>query len=881
MSWLDTYKTGSTKKKTSWLDTFRGGTDFLARTDKANTNKLKELMAEGKLKQFEDYQKGPTLPERAWEGLKSTGSNVMDVLQRGEYATSAATEKFIHDRPVSEIARAAGREIFSGVGDIKGEKKPIPELIKQYSPGYEEFAEEHPVASMGTDMALSVGLDPTTYIPGAAFGKIARGGKKVAGKLTKPLTKTKTAEKIAGTLGRTFDTSYLWKKGAGKVAGTKGYDILWSEGKFASAMRKKLQKGIEPHIETITTWEPEKIKNFIKVMYGDVDVIPISEDVKQVAIALKTQLRHIGSRESKYAGKGLDWMLEDYFPNNPRQLTELMENIGEYLPSGHNRGLALWKTTPERQKVIRTGDDFLNWLGKVGVSDDNLAEVVTRNLMGRASGSANKIRNIRMTHKLVRDLPDVFEEVPLGTKKVWNLSKEGLPIVQPGNTLWMPSGNLRMFPQKIIKQNKEIREALELGKGIELTGEMLKDLSKQMVGVTTRVKAYSVPREIIEDITKVSTRLGNPGTILEWYDKMMNVFKNTAILSPFFHMRNFISSGSQNYLADINPDRYADAIKVFKNWKTNPNKIIKGKSAAGWHNLFDRHSITGGSFIGQQTGKTGIPVAESVFKLNRQIGTGVENISRAPLFMDRILKGDSFLDAAKKVKHFHFDYSELTDTERTVFKRLAPFYSWTRHNVPLQLEMILKAPKKYRNIAKLKQSVLGGKGSEYVPDWWKEQDVWETKFQDKEGNKMAIMVGLPYSDLNDILTNPTGSLGPAGAAASLAMNYDPFYESKIKEFPGQKKPFVQIGNKTLKVNPKFIYGIEHVIPAIKRYGTDLSKEISMLATGTEKPDTFYKALSKIIGIRILPLTKDKQEKKRIYDLLRDLNDYRQYLNQGN
>ena len=43
------------------------------------------------------------------------------------------------------------------------------------------------------------------------------------------------------------------------------------------------------------------------------------------------------------------------------------------------------------------------------------------------------------------------------------------------------------------------------------------------------------------------------------------VNKNTTtIFSPFFHMRNFISSSSQNYLAGMNIKRQMDALGVFK-----------------------------------------------------------------------------------------------------------------------------------------------------------------------------------------------------------------------------------------------------------------------------------------------------------------------------
>ncbi len=465
--------------------------DQTLRVRKANTRAMRALRRAGVYDEFLDYQAGPGVLGRIGKGLKSFGTGVLDVVQRPEFATAQLIEGAYQDSPVPERLRAAGSELLSGIGGIQGQKITIPETLAKNIPEYQQFREEHPIASIGTDLALSIGLDPTTYIPGVVF---ARGASKLAKGVkfaTKPVRGTAPYEKVAGTLGRAFDPAYLWKKAGAK----KGYDILWTEGKFAEHMRRNYGERLKPVVDEIAKMTPDQVKLFIRKMYHPETVVT-DEAVEGVAAVTKGFMREIGEKDFTAIGKEFSGLLDDYFPNDPKLYTDLMENVGERVPSGHLRGLQASRATFEKGKKLRTADDFLNWLQNpdpkigVGVSDANLGEVVIRNLVGRSDKSVARIRTLSTHAKWTKELPEIFREVPFGTKQVWDQA------VRPGESLWMPAGNLRFFSQsKWDSLPKAVRDILE--DGGQLTDDLVQALNKEMVVFTTRLKGVVWERSTI------------------------------------------------------------------------------------------------------------------------------------------------------------------------------------------------------------------------------------------------------------------------------------------------------------------------------------------------------------------------------------------------
>lgn len=75
-------------------------------------------------------------------------------------------------------------------------------------------------------------------------------------------------------------------------------------------------------------------------------------------------------------------------------------------------------------------------------------------------------------------------------------------------------------------------------------------------------------------------------------------------------------------------------------------------------------------------------------------GTTLENNTRLALYLDTLAKTGSRKAARANVKKSLFDYADLSPFEQNVMKRFVPFYTWSRKNIPAQIEALIKNPQR-------------------------------------------------------------------------------------------------------------------------------------------------------------------------------------------
>lgn len=311
-----------------------------------------------------------------------------------------------------------------------------------------------------------------------------------------------------------------------------------------------------------------------------------------------------------------------------------------------------------------------------------------------------------------------------------------------------------------------------------------KFLEKGMTKVDLWGKNYMAYPEIARELKRISPKLKDPGMSQFWktYDRIQNAWKlSVTSLWPSFHARNAVSNVWLGWLGgNTNPKNYILAGKLhmyghkIKKGKKVTDEVItlgqrKFKLSELWEMGGDSGVIgtgrMGKDYINKLT--TSKKEIEYYFEYPRRFGTAVENYARASLFFDRLAKGDDTFSAAAHAKKFLFDYGDLTPTEKEVFKRVVPFYTWLRKSIGLNLEQVAMQPGKYAGMFHLKagvESMTTAEEEKYLPEWLREEEMTV-----RLPGKRYLKPDLPFQDL-----------------AKLTLS-----DKAIKEFVGSISPLIK------------------------------------------------------------------------------------------
>ena len=282
-----------------------------------------------------------------------------------------------------------------------------------------------------------------------------------------------------------------------------------------------------------------------------------------------------------------------------------------------------------------------------------------------------------------------------------------------------------------------------------------------------------VPEQIHEAMAMLVKATGPdqlPG-MFRYFDKLTNLFKSWAIASPGFIMRNGIGGMFNNYLIGVDAGRYGEFLKADFAFTTVLNRTgdIEKALAAVPGRLNEQYRLLHASGVLAETDR----ISDAAFGLSRSLGQGdqtrdafgwlgnnpvTRGVYAANSRMERVLRGAAGMDAAAKtgsldgiyesVFKAHFDYADLNRFEVNWMKRLSPFYTWTRKNLPLQMEMLFRNPKAYNRYTIFKNNIESVTPEEdLVPTWMKDRLNIRLPFTNKDG-QMYILPDLPFTSLN-------------------------------------------------------------------------------------------------------------------------------------
>jgi hypothetical protein len=338
------------------------------------------------------------------------------------------------------------------------------------------------------------------------------------------------------------------------------------------------------------------------------------------------------------------------------------------------------------------------------------------------------------------------------------------------------------------------------------------------------------PEQLVDALTTMA-RMSDPkevGLFLKTFDKLESLFKVWAIATPGFQARNFFGDSFNNYLAGVDFASYksfhrADSVfrRAVKAGATNEEALARvvaergaahgnayrtafesygmmsvGQSGAagvesgltasssqGWAGI--KESVFGGG-----TGAKNIAINNPVTRLNMQTAEEMAHYMRGTLAFDTALKGGDKFDAINNIFKYQFNYDDLSQFEQGVMKRVNPFYTWTRKNLPLQIEMLIRKPKVYAHLGMLQDNIQNLSPQEdLVPSWFGDMGGIRLPFSNPMGERMYMMPNLPMQDLNKLM-NPKAVLGEINPL--LKMPVEMLQQKQLYNGQEFRKGFVEV-----------------------------------------------------------------------------------------
>lgn len=709
------------------------------------------------------FERATNLPEG-----QNAFFDVLELIDRAKQTVTNPIHSFVSDRDDRSIGRAAW-EGLSGQSKISGK-----DILT--SSGMDKDR----TLTKALGFGLDVGLDPTTYIPGAAMARVGRGIASGAKAIT-PEPIQQAGRQASEAAGEMFNVRHGMDR---TLTGQGPRDLENVHRGYHDTQRYMSDKVQDRGIQAVrAAGGYEHGTDVGRFMEGvTTDVTP---EVRRAAEILQAGNKVV-SDYALQSGVQLN-RLENYMTHVPtKQGSELFRSL-------HRGG----SETGTRQTIAQGGDDrILKRSLDMPVEEANQ---VLRNhykvdfdIFETNAFRASVIGQQRLIN---------YTAVENAKKQILNNQNLARPI-KPGETVRLGDNDAIIQPERY-----------NFFKILSDTGEEFT--------AATRGQEYLVTKAAKRFLDNANPKMSSEGLqkFLNTYDKVHQMWKQTALFSVGFHLRNGIGNMYNMWVSGVPLNKIVQyqgkAIRDIRAKGRNldefkrqglmeesiyrqdfgvasPEKELMKRVQRADNRVSGR--LRDPDTVDPTTGKakaTPGSVMQAPFDMSRELGLNIDLYNRYAHF--RYLREDQGLTAAKaaeRVREVLFDYSALTSTERQI-KRLVPFYTWMRNNIPFQLKNLAIRPRKASQTHKFIQTTydLAGIDSDLVPEWV--QDAFNPAISgDGKGSGQFAGLNLPISDLAALSSPPrmaTGALTPlVKLPVEWGTNYDTFRQRPIEQFEGQR-----------------------------------------------------------------------------------------------
>jgi len=561
---------------------------------------------------------------------------------------------------------------------------------------------------------------------------------------------------------------------------------------------------------------------------------PTLPEAKAVAEGMKEAYAKMHTAEGKVLVNPPDAM-RFYFPHYMRdEIRELLtalvpSEMRKLLRSEHSGflGSAMHRTTKGNvdeisvDKLVQSGAldgwkvrDYLKSKG-IHLSGDDLLVFESDPLKAFVRRGLSSIRATNAA-EMVREVM----EAPGILKAKFHLSPESAKDViqtlnqHPGHAAFMAT---KQFVER-FKSEAE-KEAMKHGAEKGLQSNFLTEVPRTFLEHVLKnakdnagLEIYVLPQEVAKHLSRAYSMHFDEKAIsdlVKMTDRMTAWWKAFATaVRPGFHIRNEISNLWQMYLGGVRST--APAIQAFLAMTGKPEAVanVGRYTAKEALDLADRWGMRKTGFIGSdidelvkrrmEPSANLLSLSGPVVRAGSAIGTAFEDHAKVTMFFDQLAKGADPAAAAMHVQKYLFDYSDLTAYEKTFFRRLIPFYTFTRKSIPLALETIVTRPGVPAALGKAQQegraNVEDPIRNQFVASWIKEGLGVPVRSSGGQTEFFLLKGWIPLAELAKIdVQEVFGMLHPAvKAPIELAMNRSVFTGRPIERYPGQKEKLVGV-----------------------------------------------------------------------------------------
>lgn len=351
--------------------------------------------------------------------------------------------------------------------------------------------------------------------------------------------------------------------------------------------------------------------------------------------------------------------------------------------------------------------------------------------------------------------------------------------------------------------------------GVTHTGDLAMDPEGwKSLGEAGANAGRTAPGYVKDALTKLSESQANPKTpnrALDFYDKALNVWKQYSLAEPSKAFRHTVAGPLWGlFIGNVSLKSIRDGARTWRAYQKGglealSPEVRKRVEAGIEHGIFHGHEfhtdeITGPKgALGKVNAKNPLSTKHGYFKKNQEIQRQGQDYWRFAMFNDALNRGLPVAEAARKTRMFLGDPHNITNFERSTARRVVPFYTFLRQNMPTELKALATQPNKFVNgvVSPEQETGQWTPKQSLVPELFKQTGAVGLPLK-IGGNEVYVSPDLPFSRFSEMtsgLNQVESQMSPLiQAAIERANNVDTYTNTPFspygKRMPGADLPSV-------------------------------------------------------------------------------------------